>query len=152
MCLNKFEIKSKFSLKGRMFVKVKCYCGTVFTTRLTDIKSGHTKSCGCLFKKGNNTKHNHAKKNRESRTYKSWRCMKYRCNNPHYHQHNLYGGRGIKVCDRWLDFNNFLKDMGERPKNKTLDRIDNDGNYEPDNCRWATPKQQVYNRRGYGLA
>lgn len=80
--------------------------------------------------------------------YAAWKAMKYRC----YDQNNIgykyYGARGIIVCDRWLKFVNFYNDMGPRPSNwHSLDRIDNDGNYEPNNCRWATDKQQAYNKR-----
>jgi hypothetical protein len=75
--------------------------------------------------------------------------MRERCRNPTHHKYPLYGGRRITVCDRWLDsFENFLADMGERPKGKTLDRINQDGDYEPMNCRWAEPTQQNRNRRG----
>jgi hypothetical protein len=73
--------------------------------------------------------------------------MIQRCTNPNKSNYIDYGGRGIKVCNRWLMYENFKKDMGERPKGETLDRRDNDGNYEPGNCRWATPKQQNKNRR-----
>lgn len=83
-------------------------------------------------------------------THKSWANMRKRCLYPHSNRYQYYGGRGIKICDQWLDsvqgFKNFLKDMGERPAGKTLDRIDNDGNYEPTNCRWATYSEQVRNQ------
>jgi hypothetical protein len=82
-----------------------------------------------------------------SPTYSSWAAMKQRCLNQNHPKYRNWGGRGIAVCDRWLKFENFLADMGERPVGKTLDRINNDGDYEPGNCRWATPAQQVANRR-----
>lgn len=73
--------------------------------------------------------------------------MKGRCNNENHHKYPLYGGRGIKVCERWMDFSNFLEDMGERPEGTTLDRIDSEKGYEPGNCRWATPTEQNRNKR-----
>ena len=85
-------------------------------------------------------------------TYRSWASMIQRCTNEKRHNYAYYGGRGITVCVRWRDFDAFLADMGERPDGTTLDRIDNEGNYEPGNCEWATPKQQSNNRRPRGKA
>lgn len=82
-----------------------------------------------------------------SPTYSTWSGMKARCGNPTNISYRKYGARGITVCERWMEFRNFLADMGERPAGTTLDRIDTTGNYEPGNCRWATPKQQRHNSR-----
>jgi len=89
--------------------------------------------------------HGHCCNYKITRTYSIWASMLQRCSNMNCHKWSRYGGRGIKVCDRWHKFVNFLADMGEKPEGLSIDRIDNDGNYEPGNCRWATPKQQMNN-------
>ena len=91
--------------------------------------------------------HNPSKTGKPSPTYQSWYAMKQRCQNPNCPAYKDYGGRGIKICERWMDFANFLQDMGEKPEGLTLDRINNNGNYELGNCRWATRKQQRQNQR-----
>lgn len=117
-----------------------CDCGGNITTSGNRLRSGVTKSCGCIVKKQNGLSN--------SSSYRSWDAMIQRCYDkkvPHYER---YGGRGISVCDRWRNsFLIFLEDMGTRPEGKTLDRIDNSGNYEPANCKWSTMKEQNNNRR-----
>lgn len=137
--------------QGEVLWKCACSCGKETVVRGQLLRSGGTKSCGCLRGEAaavSSATHGHTRNYRSSPTYKTWCSMLYRCQDPNYRQAEYYAGRGIRVCDRWQVFENFLADMGERPEGKTLDRFpDNNGNYEPGNCRWATAKQQVANRR-----
>ena len=91
--------------------------------------------------------HGHARQHNHSPTYKVWAGMKKRCSTPSMTAYKYYGGRGIIVCERWQKFENFLYDMGEKPEGLSIDRIDQNGNYEPSNCRWASTKTQMRNRR-----
>ena len=136
-------------LDNRERVLCICDCGKPKIIREDAIKHGSTKSCGCLSIE-TKTKHGHNKRkgsDQRTGTYISWRAMVSRCNQPKDKDYPRYGGVGITVCTEWLDFRNFLRDMGERPSGKTIDRRDGQKGYEPLNCRWATPKEQAANRR-----
>lgn len=127
----------------------KCNCGTEKAIYLLNVVSGQIKSCGCINK-------GLAKKVTHGMSYIPehgiWRNMKGRCLSSKHPDYKNYGARGIKVCDRWLDpihgYNNFITDMGERPSKKhSVERVDNDGDYTPKNCKWATPSEQALNKR-----
>jgi hypothetical protein len=139
-------IVSEVNHPERRTFKCKCDCGNNKIIALTRLRSGITKSCGCYELEGK-TKHKHAPNGKATRTYVTWCNMKTRCNNPNVPYYKNYGGRGIIVCERWNEFKNFLEDMGERPLGTTIDRINVNGNYEPFNCKWSTPKEQINNRR-----
>lgn len=124
-----------------------CECGNEIFVRATSLRAGHTQSCGCLSR--DLTKKRFLTHGMTyTREYNTWKSMHARCKNPKRPGFADYGGRGIKVCERWNKFENFLEDMGLRPEGKTLDRWpDNDGDYELDNCRWATQAEQNSNAR-----
>lgn len=125
---------------------VQCDCGTKRIVTFQNLKSGRSQSCGCV--KGAKVRHGDARKGNIAPEYACWQSMIRRCTSPTRHGYADYGGRGISVCDRWMTYENFLADVGRRPSSHhSLEREDNDGNYEPTNCRWATAKEQRANQR-----
>lgn len=122
----------------------RCDCGVEVVVKTASLRNGNTKSCGCRKRAvlgESTTTHSGC----GTPTWRAWKAMRARCSNPKAHRFHRYGGRGIRVCERWQDFANFLADMGEKPAGMTLDRRDNDSHYEPGNCRWATPAEQGAN-------
>lgn len=137
---------AKTYIPGRPLWHCVCSCGTKRLIGGNILRSEGTKSCGCAPKKYK-VKHGHNRDTGESREYSVWRGMLQRCENPKASGYKHYGGRGIVVSKRWHIFENFLADMGTRPKNTTLDRKNVNGNYSKRNCRWATPAEQAANKR-----
>lgn len=144
-------IQRVFKTKNRTHWLCQCSCGChslVDSSHLNNGRSTKCKKChGKEAVKKRPLKHGQARHGIKSREYSCWSSMRTRCNNSCHEHWKYYGERGIKVCERWNEFENFLNDMGKCPDRHTLDRVNVNGDYSPENCRWATPKQQGENKR-----
>lgn len=143
--------------RGELAWRARCSCGTEKVIAAYQLSSGRTVSCGCYRQAQAKAglirmKHGHDRTKRRSKEYEAWAGLVSRCTNPNHRAWKNYGGRGISVCERWrLSFEAFLEDVGFAPSPElSVDRIDNDGNYEPGNVRWATRQQQQANKRWNG--
>lgn len=139
-----FRTSNKTTATSAVF---RCECGVAKIIQIASVKRGQSRSCGCYATElQKQVKHGHARAGSHTREYVSWSKMNDRCNaKPGTENWRWYGSKGISVCERWKSFEVFLQDMGSRPEGCTLDRIDGTKGYSPENCRWATPKEQSTN-------
>jgi hypothetical protein len=135
--------------RSRRWYLVRCDCGNERAVCGANLRPGNTVSCGCYRSRMASVTHGDASKGARSAEYTCWTQMKQRCSNPNKDKFHYYGGRGISVCQRWINsYESFLADMGRKPSAAhSIDRVDVNGDYEPSNCRWATSSEQIRNRR-----
>ena len=150
---NNLLVLEKLPDKKYIVFKCLCDCGIVTAAYSFNLKSGHTKSCGCLKSKligEAHVTHGNSRVGKRSKVYNIWIAMKQRCYNKNNDWYHRYGGREIKVCERWLNnFEAFLEDMGEPPEGMSIDRIDNNKDYDPWNCKWSNASEQNSNREHF---
>lgn len=146
--VSKVRIPSKYRKNGTAGWVCRCKCGGFIDVLTVSLTKGIVRSCGCLVSETTIAKNKARKKPYKTNTptYISWKSMKARCLNKNATSYEYYGAKGVTICDKWLTYQNFLNDMGERPDGMTIDRIDAFGNYKPSNCKWSTRLEQNQNK------